>query len=96
MSYYFFPVFQIAVYNVALLTTEIDDHVYLPSITKYPTFHKYGQLYYKMDQESGDVYLRNEGLLGINGRINGNVLFKEVGENMQYINVRKIRKKKHN
>ncbi|XP_052067581.1 uncharacterized protein LOC127706896 isoform X1 [Mytilus californianus] len=62
-------------YNVALLGTEINDHIHLPSITKYPTYHRYGQLYYKMDQTPGTLYLKDEGLLEVPGQISGSPIF---------------------
>ena len=66
------------VYNVALVEAEIDDHITLSAMTKYPTFYKYGQLYYKMDQSTGSMYLKDDGLLGVPGEIHGNPLFTEV------------------
>lgn len=72
-------------YNVALETSEIDDHVQLSSISKYPTFHLYGKLYYKMDDNAEGTYLRDkethlrdDGLLNHHGTIYGDPLFKDV------------------
>ena len=65
-------------YNVALIEVEIDDHITLSTMTNYPTLHKYGQLYYKMDQSTGSMYLKDDGLLGVLGEIHGNPLFTEV------------------
>ena len=65
-------------YNVALIEAEIDDHITLSTMTTYPTLHKYGQLYYKMDQSTGSMYLKDDGLLGVPGEIHGNPLFTEV------------------
>ncbi|CAG2227703.1 THBS2S [Mytilus edulis] len=65
-------------YNVALLGTEINDHIHLPSITKYPTFHRYGKLYYKMDQTTGSMYLKDEGLLEVPGQIQGSPILEDV------------------
>ncbi|CAC5415336.1 THBS2S [Mytilus coruscus] len=70
-------------YNVALLGTEINDHIHLPSITKYPTYHRYGQLYYKMDQTTGTLYLKDDGLLEVPGQISGSPIF---GHNLQDFN----------
>ena len=66
------------VYNVALVEAEIDDHITLSAMTKYPMFYKYGQLYYKMDQSTGSMYLKDDGLLGVPGEIHNNPLFTEV------------------
>lgn len=59
-------------YNVALIEAEIDDHITLSTMTTYPTLHKYGQLYYKMDQSTGSMYLKDDGLLEVPGEIHGN------------------------
>ncbi|CAG2252166.1 unnamed protein product [Mytilus edulis] len=64
-------------YNVALLGTEVNDHIHLPSITKYPTYHRYGQLYYKIDQTTGTLYLKDEGLLDVPGQIHGSPIFED-------------------
>ena len=66
------------VYNVALVEDEIDDHITLSAMTKYPKLYKYGQLYYKMDQSTGSMYLKDDGLLGVPGEIHNNPLFTEV------------------
>jgi hypothetical protein len=65
-------------YNVALIEAEIEDHITLSTMTKYPALHKYGQLYYKMDQSTGSLYLKDDGLLGVPGEIHDNPLFTEV------------------
>jgi hypothetical protein len=70
--------FQLVFYNTALLETEIADHVKLPSITRYPTLYKYGQLYYKMNQLTGTIYLENSGLLTVPGEIHGSPSFRAV------------------
>lgn len=68
---------EIRFYNVAIVNTEIADHIKSASINYYPKYHQYGQLHYKMNQESGSHNLMNDGLLTLSAEIHGNSTFVE-------------------
>ncbi|XP_071121965.1 uncharacterized protein [Mytilus edulis] len=68
---------EVKFYSVAIIKDEIDDHIFLASMDKYPKYHKYGQLHYKMDQTTGSQTLQNDGLLSLVTNIHGNSTFAE-------------------
>ena len=63
---------------MAIQETEVGDHIELPLVNKFPTYHKYGQLYLKFDVSSGTSSLVNAGLLSVTATVHGNAVFKEV------------------
>ncbi|XP_071121963.1 uncharacterized protein [Mytilus edulis] len=76
-NYYQGYIDEFQFFNIAILETEVLEHIELPLVNEYPKYHNYGQLYLKFDQTNGTSSLTNTGLLSLTAQVHGSAVFKE-------------------
>ena len=77
--------FKFQFYNVAILESEVLNHIETPMVDQYSIYHQYGQIYFNFDHTTGTSIMSNAGLLSFAAQVHGNALFTEVSFSLSFL-----------